>query len=410
MGEGIQYVMVDKSKDTNRLLRVKLPFIIWLIMILTIPVLIGDFTVFGYQITGWGWFIPFVLSILILLNRLTAIKFPVLIWMPWILVVSIYPLFSQYPSLQRSVQLLCPLVIAMAVSTYRYDEMQIEKFFQIGKYLAIGLVVIVAFKTGIILTGTLPEITGLAPQVMTGMLLCSLFAVRYAYGWKSDIRWWSLLFAIPIVGITRTAIVATGLTLPLTLGPLKMQKRIMILIGIILLGIVIFYTPRVQHKMFYKGTGEMSDVLSEDFRNTGRYYMWDNMTDEIKKEPWVGHGTGAGERFVRRLTNNTSGYPHNDWLLTMYDYGILGTGVYAITLIAASLHAFHTSRDVSMQQKILFLTAASSFIPYMLLMITDNIMVYASFFGNIQFTILGIAYGALHGHESHKRQIIRIKW
>jgi len=36
------------------------------------------------------------------------------------------------------------------------------------------------------------------------------------------------------------------------------------------------------------------------------------------------------------------------------------------------------------------------------MMFTDNIMVYASFFGNMHFMILGLAYGALR-EESETR-------
>jgi hypothetical protein len=35
----------------------------------------------------------------------------------------------------------------------------------------------------------------------------------------------------------------------------------------------------------------------------------------------------------------------------------------------------------------------------MLMMITDNIMVYASFFGNLHFTFLGLAYGSLRAER-----------
>jgi hypothetical protein len=44
---------------------------------------------------------------------------------------------------------------------------------------------------------------------------------------------------------------------------------------------------------------------------------------------------------------------------------------------------------------LLLVGAATAFIPFVVMMISDNILVYASFFGNIQFAILGLGYGAL---------------
>jgi hypothetical protein len=39
--------------------------------------------------------------------------------------------------------------------------------------------------------------------------------------------------------------------------------------------------------------------------------------------------------------------------------------------------------------------AASAFVPYSLIMLTDNVILYVQFFGNLHFTLIGIIYGAL---------------
>ena len=52
---------------------------------------------------------------------------------------------------------------------------------------------------------------------------------------------------------------------------------------------------------------------------------------------------------------------------------------------------------------------ATSFIPYVVMMYSDNIMVYVSYFGNFQFAILGMAYGSLAamGRKTGERRKIR---
>jgi len=74
------------------------------------------------------------------------------------------------------------------------------------------------------------------------------------------------------------------------------------------------------------------------------------------------------------------------------------------------IHAYKKSKRSIGKSRLLFLAGASSFIPFMIFMYTDNIMVYVSFFGNLQFTLLGIAYGAQSAVEPSLQKQIKIRW
>jgi O-antigen ligase len=217
------------------------------------------------------------------------------------------------------------------------------------------------------------------------------------------------MVAFPLYAVTRTAIITAGLTLPLTFAPLTLRKRIVILFLIFVVGLALFYTKRIQHKMFYSGKGDFTDIFKKgsskrsrkniftgDFADSGRGFMWNSMRPRIIQKPWFGHGTGAGETFIKKITGGLA-YPHNDWLLTLHDQGVLGTTVYSLCLIMAMLHALGRAKRTSGEVQLLFLAGASSFIPFALIMFTDNIMIYASYFGNLQFTMLGLAYAGEKG-------------
>lgn len=293
-------------------------------------------------------------------------------------------------------QVLCPLVVGCAVSTLKVDIDYLEKFFAISKRLSIGLFIVVLAKTGVFMTGRLPMVTGLAAEVMIALVFCCLFAANFACGAKKDWRLWLLMLAIPVIAVTRGAIIACGITLPFTFGPLGKQKRVAILLLGLIAVLVLFNTERIQRKTFYSGQGDISQVLSGDIADSGRTYMRRYFMAAIEEKPWFGHGAGTGEAYTWYITFGQAGYPHNDWLLTTYEYGLLGAVIYLLTLLAASWHAFQQSKYASGLQKVFFLAGAGSFLPFGLLMLTDNIMVYASFFGNLQFMILGLAYAATH--------------
>ena len=162
--------------------------------------------------------------------------------------------------------------------------------------------------------------------------------------------------------------------------------------------------------MFFSGHGTLTDLRygNVNFRTTGRSTMWDKMIPEIQEMPLLGHGANASEPFVSRLTGGLT-HPHNDWLRLLFDYGYIGTGVFGLCLLLQVLHAYRMAKRTVGKISILFFAAASSFISFFLFMFTDNIILYAAFFGNLHFTVLGIAYAAKHvqrNKQAHSRKFI----
>jgi O-antigen ligase len=202
--------------------------------------------------------------------------------------------------------------------------------------------------------------------------------------------------AIPVIALTRTAIIAAGITIPFTFASLKIKRRVIFLTLIAALSVTLFYTERVQRKMFYSGAGTLQDIRfsNPDFFTTGRSRLWDLMTEEIKAKPVWGHGANASEGFVLSVTWGGLTHPHNDWLRLLYDYGIVGTSVFVFCLVTQVIHLLKRAKMTFGKSRILLYAGASSFLPFVLLMFTDNIILYVAFFGNLQFTILGLVYAA----------------
>ncbi len=402
--------LLARHREGNRKEENRTSMIVWLVLVFTWIACVGGPGFFGYQLSGISWFVPLLAAVFLLIPRVGLVRFPVFIWIPWALFVLGQWYFSEYPSLQRTVQMLSPLVFGAVISTYEVNEYQLKKFLGMVKNLSVAFIILVLLKIGIPLTANLSRAAALAPEVMTVLLLCTVFGTEYLMGSKKALFWWGVLATVPVVALTRTAIVVTGLTIPLNFAPMKIKKRILWLVVISILGVIIFHMPRVQSKMFKEGEGEMSDVLNKNFSDSGRFHMWDVMRAGVSQKPWFGHGTGAGEALVRKITLGISGYPHNDWLLTEYDFGKVGVVFYALALFLSAVHALRRARDAEETTRTLFLAGASSLIFYAMMMYTDNIMVYVSFFGNLQFTILGLAYAASHREQTQRRPQRRIRW
>ena len=392
----------------------RLPFFVKLVAVTTIISCIGGKGILGYRISGLGWLIPLLLALFLFVARRGKIQFPIRIWMPWILLVIIYQLLSDMQSLQRSIMLICPFIVGMAVSKFTITEKMLEDFTKLYKYMAISLFIVVIFKSGIGLTGTLPMRTGLAAEVMTGALLCTLLAGGYAYGRKNELLWWVALATIPVISVTRMGMIATSISLPMTLAPMNIIKRGLFVMVILFIAFNLFFTERIQEKMFYSGRGTFQDVRwdNPDFATSGRNVMWEKMQYEIKKQPWFGHGANESEYFVRKITGVLT-HPHNDWLRLQFDYGYIGMAIFGLCLLMQLIHCLRYAMSSAGNTKLLFHAGASSIVIFALIMFTDNIILYAAFFGNFQFTIIGIAYAAYAQAERIKvkePRKYRIKW
>lgn len=379
-----------------RFRKIDVPFVIWVVFVSTLVATVGEFSVLGYQIAGWAWVIPLIVSIFIILRRPLRVNFPTGIWFPWICVVILYFINSGFSHPQRNIMLLCPIVVGIAVSTCPIREIQVKGFLELIGLLVSALFIMVIIKTGLLVKGTLPYSTGLAPQSITAALLCAIFAAGYSINRKADLYRWLMGVVIPVIALTRMAIIATGLTIPLTFASMKVKQRFIFVAIIAALGTSLFYTERVQTKMFYSGSGTLEDMKlsNPDLFTAGRSRLWDLMIKEIKSKPIWGHGANASEEFVLSVTWGMLTHPHNDWLRLLYDYGFIGTSIFAICIVMQVVHLLKRAPRTFGESRVLLYAGASSFLPFVLLMFTDNIILYAAFFGNLQFTIIGLVYGA----------------
>jgi O-antigen ligase len=392
----------------------QLPFLVLVVLIFTLISTIGG-QILEYRIAGLGWLIPFMLSMLVILQNPGKIQFSMKIWMPWIFIVLIYIVLSQsLDALQRSIMLICPYIVGAAVSKAKIEEQDIEKISELLRYIGIGLYIVILFKAGVVVTGMLPARTALAAEAMTGTLFCSLFVTNYVFGKKKQLGWWAAFAAIPYIALTRTGMVAAGLSLPLTMAPMKMIKRVFFFSIIVAIAIPIFYSERVQQKMFFSGHGTISEVHPDnpDFATHGRTVIWEAMQKGIDRNPYFGHGANASAAYLNGIFPGIT-HPHNDWLRLLFEYGYVGTGIFALSLLIQLLHILKRAKNSEGELKILFYTGASTILSFVLFMFSDNIILYAAFFGNLQFTIIGIAYAAYAKRVQEnvkERRKYRVKW
>jgi len=373
-----------------------LPFTVWVVLASTgVAVFTSGLTVFGLPLNALTWILPLVAALVDLALVPGRPRLPLWIWLPWLGMLLVYVLGAETENaFQRTVMMAAPLAVGLAVSKYEVAPAALARLERGVRVLATVLLAGAALKSGLSLQG-LPGTSPLAPEVMTGSILASLFAAGYVFGNRRSLLWWCILALVPVVGLTRTGIVATAITLPLTLAPLGWKRRVLFLSAVVVAVVAVFHTERVQRKMFISGEGEIADLMMDnpDIRMSGRKRVWEYLEWQVSQRPWFGHGANASEPIVRSLTRGAT-HPHNDWLRLRYEYGNVGALVFAACMLTQLLHLWSRARFLTPERRALAYAGASSFVAFSIFMLTDNIILYASYFGHLQFAAIGLAYSA----------------
>lgn len=380
-----------------RLFNKRIPLVLYVVLACVFAANIVGGSLLGLNVSGLAWFVALLFAGLVVLLRSGRIAFPFMLWLPWALLLILYLSISDRSlldprviPLQRTLQLLAPLVVAMAASTCRPSPDVVRECIGFLRRFTVLLAIALLFS----------GVYGAAAQVMTCLLLGLVFVNRYfMFRDRRDLQVYLLLSVIPVLAVTRMVTLNMLLCVPMSFARLGIAKRALFIGLFVVVGLAVFQLPQIQKKMFFSGGGEISDISlnNPDFATSGRSFIWEVLWAKAQQSPWLGHGTGAGETMTYSIT--PVGYPHNDWLLTFVDYGWLGVGIFLLCNLLMMFRCLAASRKTrEPETRFLFIAGASSFPPFFIVMFTDNIMVYASYFGILQYVLIGLAFGALK-HE-----------
>ena len=373
-------------------------FMLMLILAALIPWFIGSYEIFSFNITGWAWVIPLVISGLICLKNIRFITFPLRLWIFWIIFMVVYWYFGRnnLNALQSLFQMVSPIIIGCAASTFHSNNWQLENIIHWLTRFAIIAWAILIIRMPMILMGALPGHGFMAAEMIGLLLLGACYASFYACGSHRHLYYYFAMLAIVLVALVRGPILAMLSCMPLTLTPVGIRKRVVMIAILLICGIVIFNTDRVQQRMFQSGSGGITDLRLDNpnFQTSGRSTVWEYLWYGVKEKPLLGNGWNSHRSKLFSLGYQNYA-PHNDWLKLLYDIGAIGTGLYALTMLLQIFFLVRIARWATDLQQMLSYGAATAFIPFMLIMFTDNVVLYVQFFGNLHFALIGIVYGTL---------------
>ena len=125
---------------------------------------------------------------------------------------------------------------------------------------------------------------------------------------------------------------------------------------------------------------------------TGRGTYWLHTTLHAVQSPVIGHGTGSATVYLRDELQYPIAHPHNDYLRVFHDSGVVGVVAlmtFATLGVTFGLRMYRKATTVLGRE--LSLAAWLAFGAYLLIAVTDNVMIYASFFTVNVFLLFAMA-------------------
>jgi O-antigen ligase len=158
------------------------------------------------------------------------------------------------------------------------------------------------------------------------------------------------------------------------------------------------------HQRFFPTTGDFVDVGGYQVNTNGRSQLWPATWSQFEQSPWLGNGAGAAEVLTTSLG---VGHPHNDYLRLLDDYGLIGTGLWAVgvfLIVGRLIRVWIRADTAGDPEARLYLWALLGMVALLLTMITDNVLVYLHVQGPLAI-IVGMALGRadLNRNNAHSR-------
>jgi hypothetical protein len=351
----------------------------------------------GFNLTGWSWVIMLLASIYYIIKLYAKKTFPVLFWLPWIILIAVYIVFDfTWAGLQLTFQYLLPVLVGIVASSFVYDNEKMNWLFKQILLLTAAIIAIYLYSI-YFMDGMTPN-TAATPMLLSIAAALSI-GVMYITNKVRYLILFGLLFLVPLLEVTRMGILVFVVIYMLHFANKKiLYKSVAIASGAALI-LIVFNTDAVQEKMFKEGKGNITDLsfdyYNSEFMNTsGRSTFIEYYERGISESPIWGNGPRSDLNLLKdELGAESAVEVCNDYVAVRYYYGNVGLAALLLGFVCTYISVYRNFRKENNPYRYLIhSTVMILTITFLMFMYTDNILKYTIFFPNIYFALIGMSY------------------
>jgi uncharacterized membrane protein YuzA (DUF378 family) len=354
------------------------------------PFLPGAFL--GFNWSGWAWITMLVVTLGVLPSK-GKVRFPILIWLPWIIYIFLYVLVDfSFFGFQLTLQYFLPILVGIQASKFVYDSDRIKWIFY--WFVRLCLLYLILFAVGHLFRGGLTASVASVPMLLS-ILEYILLAMYFKNKQTKLLFFVGILFLVPIIDVTRMGMFVFLIGFIFHFGNSSIVSKIIYALVGGVFALVLFNTQAFQEKTFSAGKGNLSDLSvnhysNDNLNNSGRTSLLDALESGLKENVLFGNGPRADLEALDFMGSGLTEV-HNDYLSVRYNYGQFGLALLLVGLIGNFISVFLIKKKAEI---ILFLRSIilTLFIGFALFMYSDNVLKYTVFFPNIFFALIGIYY------------------
>lgn len=296
---------------------------------------------------------------------------------------------------QRTIMIIIPLLMGCSASATVRSLETLKKYSKFLKLMIIPCWISLLFTESIFSDVELG-------RAVAGIFVCfigSMYCINVVENKVLSTIGLLLCLSWCFVAQTRGPFLSLALTIPIFIFRKNYWWGIATAIMIIIVGIFLFNTEAVQQRIFYSGSGTWEDIAELRFNSSGRLYNWSLYWYEIIESPWFGHGANASQRFGLSVIGESWAHPHNEYIRILFDFGIVGLACWLIGIYTTIQALVKVSKSKIGFLRNACLSAIVAILMMMLLSASDNVLVYATFFGNPLFVFIGCIFGISYGNN-----------
>jgi O-antigen ligase len=176
------------------------------------------------------------------------------------------------------------------------------------------------------------NVAGIGPraEAIVSLVCMSWFLSEYRLGNRTSL-WWSLASLLGIaISLSRIALFAGIVIFLATMffAPGKRRFRnVTICVLVVAAGIWAITSWAPLKDRFTQGDLSLS-VGGIEINAEGRSAVWAVVWSGVQNDPLIGHGPGSAS-VLSDSVNPSFDHPHNDYLLVLYDFGVIGLVLFA---------------------------------------------------------------------------------
>lgn len=281
------------------------------------------------------------------------------------------------PQSMQNLAVYAAAVCASALAANRTAPLDLPRFLGIVRAASWSFVVVF----GVSIVAGYQVGYGSRSGAMVAVLLLGIAASRVAVSWSAS-SWADralpavLLFEVAL-SFSRTALAVGMIALAISLTAVRGRLReplVASALAAVIFGLLVATWAPLRERFFVGDGGVHFGPIA--LNTEGRAALWGPLTAAWAESPVFGHGAGYAESVTSSVTGGLIAQPHSDYLRVLVDQGFVGLMLLLVVLVGGTVVSLRRALRSSPEHRPVHTAAAAALVTVMLLMATDNPLVY----------------------------------